>query len=51
MTEEGLILGGRHTMQYTDHVPQNCTLETYMVLLSNVTPINLIKEYSGMLQN
>ena len=37
-----LILGGEHTMQCTDHVSQKCTLETYMILLTNVTPINLI---------
>ena len=35
---EDLTLGGRHTMQYTDDVSQNCILETYVVLPSNVTP-------------
>ena len=29
-------------MQYTDDLSQNYTLETYMFLLTNVTPINLI---------
>ena len=31
-------------MQYTDHVLQNCTPETYIILLTNVTPINSIKK-------
>ena len=35
-------LGGGQTMQYTHDVSQNCTLETYIILLTNVTPINLI---------
>ena len=30
-------------MQYIDHVSQKCTLETYMILLTNVTPTHLIK--------
>lgn len=38
-----LTLGGERTMQYTDDVLCNCTLETYIILLTNVTPINLIK--------
>ena len=29
-------------MQYTDDVLQNYMLETYVMLLTNVTPINLI---------
>ena len=36
--------GWRATMQYSDDVSQNCTLETCIILLTNVTPINLIKE-------
>ena len=32
-----------NTVQYTDQVSQKCTLETYMILLTNVTPMNLIK--------
>ena len=43
VTENDLALGGGHTMQYTDHVTQKCTLETYIILLNNVTPINLIQ--------
>ena len=42
MTED-LTWGGEHTIQYTDDVSQNCTLEAYIILLINVTPINVIK--------
>ena len=35
-------LGGGHTMRYTDHVLWTCTLETCILLLTNVTPIDLI---------
>ena len=38
-----LNLGGEHTMQYTDEVLQNCTPETYVILLTNVIPMNSIK--------
>ena len=44
VTEDGLTLGGEHTMQCTDHVSLKCTLETYVILLTNVTPVNLIKK-------
>ena len=37
-----LTVVGGHRMQYTDHVSQKCILETYIILLNNVTPINLI---------
>ena len=40
--EEDLTSGGEHTIQYTDDISQNCSLETYIILLTNVTPINLI---------
>ena len=40
--EGNLTLGGEHTMQYRDDILQNCTPETYIILLTNVTPINLI---------
>ena len=33
-------MGGEHRMQYTDDVLQKCTLETYVILLTYVTPIN-----------
>ena len=42
MVTRDLSLGGEHTMQYTDDVLLNCTLETYIILLTNVTSINLI---------
>ena len=36
-------LSGEHTIQYTDDdVLYNCTPETYVILLSNVTVINSI---------
>ena len=35
--------GGEHTPQYTDGVLWNCTPETYIVLLTNVAPINSIE--------
>ena len=38
VTEDYLTLGARHTM-YTTHVSQKCTLGTYMILLTKVTPI------------
>ena len=41
--EEDLALGSEHTVQYTDDVLQNCTPETYIILLANITPINSIK--------
>ena len=36
-------LGDRCKQQYTDDVLLSCTLETYTVLLTNVSPINSIK--------
>ena len=41
--EGDLVWGGEHTIQYTDDVLQNCTPETYMTVLTNVTPIHLMK--------
>ena len=35
-----VTLDSGHMMQYTDDVSQNCTLETYVILLIIVTPIN-----------
>ena len=37
--EGDLTWGGEYTIQYTDDVLQNCTPETYIVLLTNVSPI------------
>ena len=42
--EGDLTWGGEHTVQYTDDVLENCiTPETYIILLTNVTPKILIK--------
>ena len=41
--EGGLTWSGKNTMQYIGDVLQNCTPETYIILLTNVTPINSIK--------
>lgn len=30
--EDDLTLGGEHTLQYIEHVPQKCTLKTYIIL-------------------
>ena len=40
--EGDLTWGSKHTIHYTDDVLQNCTPETYIILLTNVTPINQI---------
>ena len=32
-----LILDVKHTMRYTDDVAWNCTLEIYIIFLTNVT--------------
>ena len=36
-------LDGEHTTQYTGDISYNCTSEIYMILLTNVTPINSIR--------
>ena len=43
LTEGDLTSGGEHTIQYTGDVLQNCTPKTYIILLTNVTPIFLKK--------
>ena len=41
MVMEGdLTWSVEHVIQYTDDVLQNCTPETYIILLTNVTTIN-----------
>ena len=42
--EGDLTWGGEHTIHYTDDVLQNYASETYIILLTNVTPINSIKK-------
>ena len=44
MMTDYLTLDGGHTIQNTDLVSQKCTLEAYMTLLTNVTPIHLIRK-------
>ena len=51
VTEGNLPLGDEHTIQCTDDVLQNCTPETYIILLSNVTPINSIKKKKESREN
>lgn len=41
VTEDDLSLGAWHTMTYADPVSEQSTLETFMLLLTNVTPISL----------
>ena len=36
-------MSAEHPMQYTDTVLQNCAPETYIILLTTVTPVNLIQ--------
>ena len=36
-------MGGEHTMQYTYDILQSCAPETYIILLTSVTPTNSIK--------
>ena len=49
--DKGGISGDRKildlTMQYADDVLLSCTLETCVILLTSVTPINLIKKKPG----
>ena len=40
--KETIALGGKHIVQYTDDVLKECTPETYIIVLTIVTPINLI---------
>ena len=42
--ERDLTWGGEHTIQCTDKVLQMCIPETYIILLTNVTPINMKNE-------
>ena len=42
--EGDLTWGSKHTIQYTDDVLQNCTPDTYVILLTNVTPSKFNKK-------
>ena len=45
MVMEGdLTWGGEHTMQYTGDVLWRCTPQTYIIVLTNATPVNSIKK-------
>ena len=50
MVTEDWTLGGKYTMQYTDDILQTYTLETHIILLTNVTPINLIVFFKDGIQ-
>ena len=41
---------GEHRVQYTDDVLQNIAAETYVILLTNVTPMNSIKKKKKEIQ-
>ena len=41
--EGDLTLGGEQAIQYRDDVLYSCTPETYITLLTSVTPMNSIK--------
>ena len=43
--EEDLTSGGEHTLQCTNDVLYNYIPETYMILLTNVTPTNSMKTW------
>ena len=40
--EGDLAWGGEHVIHYTDDALQNCTPETYRILLTNATPMDSI---------
>ena len=42
--ERDLTWGGEHTIKQAHDVLENCTPETYIILLSNATPINPINK-------
>ena len=39
-----------NTVQCTDDLLQTCALETYIILLTRITPINLIKNKNQLFQ-
>ena len=38
-----LTCSGKHTILCTNDVLQNCTPETYIIILTNVTTVNAVK--------
>ena len=51
MMDGDLTRDDEHTIQYTDDVLQNCTSETFVILLTNVTPINSISKIQLNVEN
>lgn len=45
VTGDDLTLGGGYTGQYTDDLFQKCSVETYMILITNASPRNFTKRY------
>ena len=45
MVESDLTLDCGHTMQYSDHVLQKCTPDTYIILSTNVIPTTLTSNF------
>ena len=43
LTEGDLTLSSEYTKQHTGDVLDSCTAETFIILLTNITPINSIK--------
>ena len=43
LAERDLTWGTEHTIQHTGDVLDSCTAETFIILLTNITPINSIK--------
>ena len=48
--ERDLTQGGEHTIHCTDDVLQNRVPETYVILLTKVTPINSLKKENELYQ-
>lgn len=42
--ERWMMMGGGHKMQYTNHVSENCILETHMILLTKIFNNKKIKQ-------
>ena len=43
VTEGDLTVGGEYTIQYADDILWNCAPDSYIILLTTVTPINSLK--------
>ena len=50
LTEGDLTLDDKHIIQYIDDALQNHTRETYVILLTNITPINSKKFWCKKMQ-